>query len=97
MAGTLPISVEWSKGKQKITQSSKYKLLHIENTISLELKLSESADTGEYSCRVTNKAGSCLCSGVLTAKGLHSEVNFIRFSTNAVSVLCKIIIFLYGF
>lgn len=69
VAGSFPISVEWSKGKQNITKSSKYKLLHIENTVSLELKLTESADTGEYSCKVTNKTGSCVCNGVLTAKG----------------------------
>lgn len=69
VAGSLPISVEWSKGKQKITNSSKYKLLHCENNSSLELQLTEAADTGEYSCKVTNKAGSCMCSGVLTAKG----------------------------
>lgn len=69
VAGSLPISVEWSKGKQKIQKSSKYKLLHLENTVSLELKLTESADTGEYSCKVINKTGSCVCNGVLTAKG----------------------------
>lgn len=69
VAGSLPISVEWTKGHQKITKSSKYKLLHIENTVSLELQLTESTDTGEYSCKVTNKAGSCVCDGVLTAKG----------------------------
>lgn len=69
VAGSLPISVEWSKGKQKIIESSKYKVVHIENTVSLELNLTEAADTGEYSCRLTNSTGSCVCSGVLTAKG----------------------------
>lgn len=69
VASSLPVSVEWSKGKQKITKSSKYKLLHFENTVSLELKLTDGADTGEYTCKVTNQAGSCVCSGVLTAKG----------------------------
>lgn len=69
VAGSLPISVEWTKGKQKISKSPKYKLLHIENKVSLELKLTEGADTGEYSCKVANKAGSSVCSGVLTAKG----------------------------
>ncbi|XP_049450272.1 titin-like [Epinephelus fuscoguttatus] len=69
VAGSLPVSVEWSKGKEKITKSSKYELLHDENTVSLQFKLSESYDTGEYSCKVTNTAGSCMCSGVLTAKG----------------------------
>uniref|UniRef100_A0A8P4G3Z3 Ig-like domain-containing protein n=1 Tax=Dicentrarchus labrax TaxID=13489 RepID=A0A8P4G3Z3_DICLA len=68
VAGSLPMSVEWCKGKQKITKSSKYKLLHTDNTVSLEFKLTESADTGDYSCKVTNTAGSSVCSGVLTAK-----------------------------
>uniref|UniRef100_A0A3Q3SIW3 Ig-like domain-containing protein n=1 Tax=Mastacembelus armatus TaxID=205130 RepID=A0A3Q3SIW3_9TELE len=70
VAGSLPISIEWRKGTQNITQSSKYKLLQIENTMSLEFKLTDSADTGEYSCKVSNKAGSTMCSGVLTAKEL---------------------------
>lgn len=69
VTGSPLLSIEWSKGKQKITSSSRYKLLHIDNTVSLQLKLTESTDTGEYSCRVTNEAGSCVCSGVLTAKG----------------------------
>lgn len=69
VAGSLPLLVEWSKGKQKITNSYKYKLTHVENSLSLELKLTEGADTGEYSCKVINDAGGCLCSGVLTAKG----------------------------
>ena len=69
VSGSLPLSVEWSKGKQRISNSSKYKLLNADNTVSLELTLTESSDTGEYSCKVTNQAGSCVCSGVLTAKG----------------------------
>jgi len=72
VSASLPISVEWYKGNEKITKSSKYNLVHIENSVSLEFKLTESADTGEYSCKVTNEAGSCVCSGVLTAKGLKA-------------------------
>uniref|UniRef100_A0A672FZ46 Ig-like domain-containing protein n=1 Tax=Salarias fasciatus TaxID=181472 RepID=A0A672FZ46_SALFA len=68
-AGSQPLSVQWSKGKENISSSSKYKLLHADNTMSLEFKLSQSSDTGEYSCKVSNSAGSCVCSGVLTAKG----------------------------
>lgn len=87
VAGSLPLSVEWSKGKQKITNSSKYKLMHVENSLSLELQLTEGADTGEYSCKVTNDAGSCVCSGVLTAKGSHPEVDFITFLTHRLLVM----------
>lgn len=74
VSGSLPISVEWRKGKENITKSSKYELLCIGNTVSLKFKLSEGADTGEYSCKVINKAGSCVCSGVLTAKGWPSKI-----------------------
>uniref|UniRef100_A0A667WR14 Ig-like domain-containing protein n=1 Tax=Myripristis murdjan TaxID=586833 RepID=A0A667WR14_9TELE len=52
VAGSLPMSVEWTKGSRKITTSSKHKLSHVDNTVSLELKLAESGDTGEYSCKV---------------------------------------------
>lgn len=69
LSGSLPFVVEWYKGKQRITKSSKFKLVHIGRTVSLELKLTEGRDTGEYSCKVTNEAGSCVCSGILTAKG----------------------------
>lgn len=69
VAASLPISVEWSRGKQKIHMCSKYKLCHIKNCVTLQFKLSQSDDTGEYSCRISNTAGSCVCSGVLTAKG----------------------------
>lgn len=67
--GSLPFLTEWCKGKQTISEGSKYKLLQIGRTVSLQFKLSEGGDTGMYSCKVTNEAGSCVCSGVLTAKG----------------------------
>uniref|UniRef100_A0A672I8S7 Ig-like domain-containing protein n=1 Tax=Salarias fasciatus TaxID=181472 RepID=A0A672I8S7_SALFA len=73
-AGSQPLSVQWSKGKENISSSSKYKLLHADNTMSLEFKLSQSSDTGEYSCKVSNSAGSCVCSGVLTAVIPKSDV-----------------------
>lgn len=69
VGGSLPISVEWNKGRRRITSSSKYKLMHIDHTVTLEFKLAESGDTGEYFCKVANEAGSCVCSAVLTAKG----------------------------
>ncbi|XP_068457588.1 titin-like [Clinocottus analis] len=68
VSASLPISVEWLKGKEKIAKSSKYELVHLENRVCLEFKLTEAADTGAYSCEVTNAAGSCVCSAVLTAK-----------------------------
>lgn len=85
VAGSLPLSFEWSKGKEKITKSPKYKLLQSERSVSLELQLSESSDTGEYSCTVANEAGSCVCSGVLTAKGWHSD--FLTVSTSGLLAL----------
>lgn len=67
--GSLPFFTEWYKGKQTVSDGPKYKLIQTGRTVSLKLNLSESGDTGAYSCKVTNEAGSCVCSGVLTAKG----------------------------
>lgn len=69
VAGSPPLSVEWSKGKLQLSSSSKYKVFGSENRFCLEFQLNEAADTGQYSCRATNSAGSCVCSGVITAKG----------------------------
>uniref|UniRef100_A0A673ANX2 Titin n=1 Tax=Sphaeramia orbicularis TaxID=375764 RepID=A0A673ANX2_9TELE len=87
VSGSLPMSVEWSKGRQKISEGFKYKLLQLENTVSLELKLSESSDTGEYSCKVWNSAGSCVSSAVLTAKGQSSDVNAITCRNRALGCI----------
>lgn len=75
MAGSPPLTVEWSKGKLQLSSSSKYKVSGSENRFCLEFQLNEAADTGQYSCRATNSAGSCMCSGVVTAKGLHLNIH----------------------
>uniref|UniRef100_A0A673ARS2 Ig-like domain-containing protein n=1 Tax=Sphaeramia orbicularis TaxID=375764 RepID=A0A673ARS2_9TELE len=80
-------SVVTIEGRQKISEGFKYKLLQLENTVSLELKLSESSDTGEYSCKVWNSAGSCVSSAVLTAKGQSSDVNAITCRNRALGCI----------
>lgn len=68
-SGSLPISVEWFKDGTKLTGKTKYTLVQDNNSAFLEIEQLEKADTGTYSCKLTNKAGSCECSGTLRVKG----------------------------
>lgn len=69
ISGSLPISVEWQKDGTKITSGVKHKLIQQDNSVSVEIEQLERADAGSYSCKLTNAAGSCVCSGSLTVKG----------------------------
>lgn len=69
VSGSLPISVEWFKDGTKLTGKTKHKLVQDNNSVSLEIERLEKADTGTYSCKLINKAGSCECSGTLRVKG----------------------------
>lgn len=69
ISGSLPITVEWVKDGTKLSGRTKHKLLQHDNIVSLEIECLEKTDTGMYTCKITNKAGSCECSGTLRVKG----------------------------
>uniref|UniRef100_A0A8C3XMM8 Ig-like domain-containing protein n=1 Tax=Chelydra serpentina TaxID=8475 RepID=A0A8C3XMM8_CHESE len=71
VSGSLPITAKWYKDGKEIYDSAKYKSLCHENTVSMEVSNLELADTANYTCSVTNIAGSDSCSAVLTVKGLE--------------------------
>uniref|UniRef100_A0A6Q2XBV8 Ig-like domain-containing protein n=1 Tax=Esox lucius TaxID=8010 RepID=A0A6Q2XBV8_ESOLU len=60
-AGSLPISTQWMKDDHVLASKTKYLFEHKDNTVSLKIKTFEEEDTGEYLCKITNKAGSCVC------------------------------------
>lgn len=69
ISGSLPISVEWKKDGTKISSGLKHKLIQQDNSVSIEIEQLERADAGLYSCKLTNAAGSCECSGSIVVKG----------------------------
>lgn len=70
VSGSLPITAKWYKDGKEITESAKYRSLCHENTVSLDVNNLELTDSANYTCSVTNVAGSDSCSAVLTVKGL---------------------------
>lgn len=69
ISGSLPISVEWQKDGTKISSGIKHKLIQQDNSVSVEIEQLEASDAGLYSCKLTNAAGSCSCSGSIKVKG----------------------------
>lgn len=78
ISGSHPITVEWVKDGTKLSGKTKHKLVQDDNSVSLEMECLEKADTGTYTCKLTNKAGSCECSGTLRVKG---QIAFVVFSS----------------
>lgn len=76
ISGSHPITVEWVKDENKLSGRTKHKILQDENSVSLDIECLEKADTGTYTCKLANKAGSCECSGTLRVKGQMAFVIF---------------------
>lgn len=72
VSGSLPITAKWYKDGKEISDSAKYRTLCHENTVSLEINNLELTDSSNYTCSVTNIAGSDSCSAILAVKGLDS-------------------------
>uniref|UniRef100_A0A803SYW7 Ig-like domain-containing protein n=1 Tax=Anolis carolinensis TaxID=28377 RepID=A0A803SYW7_ANOCA len=68
VSGSLPITAKWFKDGKEMPDSAKYRSLCHENTVSLEVSNLELTDSANYTCSVTNVAGSDSCSAVLTVK-----------------------------
>uniref|UniRef100_A0A8B9P8T5 Ig-like domain-containing protein n=1 Tax=Apteryx owenii TaxID=8824 RepID=A0A8B9P8T5_APTOW len=58
VSGSLPVTAKWFKDGKEITDSAKCRSLCHENTMSLEIANLELADTANYTCSVSNVAGS---------------------------------------
>uniref|UniRef100_A0A8C5S067 Ig-like domain-containing protein n=1 Tax=Laticauda laticaudata TaxID=8630 RepID=A0A8C5S067_LATLA len=68
VSGSLPITAKWYKDGKEISDSAKYRSLCHENTVSLEINNLELTDSSNYTCSVTNIAGSDSCSAILAVK-----------------------------
>uniref|UniRef100_A0A8C3F5P4 Ig-like domain-containing protein n=1 Tax=Chrysemys picta bellii TaxID=8478 RepID=A0A8C3F5P4_CHRPI len=58
ISGSLPMSVSWFKHDDELTTSAKYTVVFAEGSASLEIKHLDTNDSGIYTCRATNSAGS---------------------------------------
>ncbi|KAH0621550.1 hypothetical protein JD844_022945 [Phrynosoma platyrhinos] len=69
--GTAPLSVQWFKGDAKLTTGGACYIMTEALSSYLELYAVKPTDSGVYSCKVSNVAGSVECSANLFVKGLH--------------------------
>uniref|UniRef100_A0A8V5GDR7 Uncharacterized protein n=1 Tax=Melopsittacus undulatus TaxID=13146 RepID=A0A8V5GDR7_MELUD len=61
VAGSQPLTVAWYKNNQEVHSSPHCEISFRNNTLILHIKCVEQSDSGLYTCKVSNEAGSVLC------------------------------------
>lgn len=69
VSGSQPVSVAWFKDEQEISSSDKYDISFKSNVAVLCIRSSQVADSGSYSCRASNEAGTVSCSVTVGISG----------------------------
>uniref|UniRef100_A0A8C6LD64 Ig-like domain-containing protein n=1 Tax=Nothobranchius furzeri TaxID=105023 RepID=A0A8C6LD64_NOTFU len=69
------VTFKWYKSGIEIRQI-KYKITFKNGAASLEILDLLVADSGTYTCEVSNNAGSDSCSTIVAVKGVHSDNNW---------------------
>lgn len=70
--GTTPLTVKWFKGDTELVTGGACYIMTEALASYLELYAVKPTDSGKYTCKVSNVAGSVTCSANLFVKGLHS-------------------------
>lgn len=74
VSGSPPISVDWFRNGLKLVSGEKHQMSFSDNLCILEVNSLSNSDTGTYTCKATNVAGSDECSAVLTVQGQYMMV-----------------------
>lgn len=61
VAGSQPMIVNWYKDNKEIFSSDRYDMTFKSNTAVMVIKSTSSSDSGTYTCKVSNEAGSASC------------------------------------
>lgn len=95
VSGSPPISVTWFHNGLKLVSGEKHQISFSDNLCILEVNSLSHSETGTYTCKATNTAGSDECSAVLTVQGGYmmvrkpSELFFSLSLLKPSAVFCK--------
>ncbi|RXN00522.1 Titin [Acipenser ruthenus] len=70
VSGSQPMNISWFKDDQEIQLSDSYDMSFKSNVVQLCLKKARLSDTGSYTCKVSNEAGTTSCNVSVLIKEL---------------------------
>lgn len=76
--GTTPLTVKWFKDDTELVTGGACYIMTEALASYLELYAVKPTDSGKYTCKVSNVAGSVTCSANLLVKGLRSH-SYLKF------------------
>lgn len=93
MAGSPPMSINWFHNGMKLVSGEKHNITFTDNLCILEVNSLSNSDTGTYTCKATNVAGSDECSAVLTVQGQYIMVSKLSELLFTLSLLKLLLVF----
>lgn len=69
VSGSQPLIVAWYRNNQEIYESPNCEISFKNNVLLLHVKSAGQNDAGLYTCKVSNEAGSVLCTSSVVIKG----------------------------
>lgn len=91
--GTPPLSIRWFKGVDELKTGGSCYIAKENTSSSLELYAVKTSESGNYVCKVSNKAGAVECSANLFVKGLTSSL-FLQLRIPSLTLLPRVSLFL---
>lgn len=70
MEGSAPLSVQWQKDENWISEDPKIERRFENNVATLRIPACEANHGGKYTCQVVNEAGQDKCFATLTVQGI---------------------------
>lgn len=71
VSGSQPLTVNWYKDGTEIFSSASYDISFKTSVAMLCIKKSQLSDSGTYTCKVTNEAGTASCEVSVHITGIH--------------------------
>ena len=71
--GSLPLSLQWQKDENWITEDSKIQRMFDNKEATLSIPACEPTDSGKYTCQVVNEAGQDKCFATLVVQGTSAS------------------------
>lgn len=75
--GSTPLQIKWFKDSQELLSGASRSVWKDDTSSVLELFSARTADSGSYTCQISNDVGTATCKATLFVKGVQPNLFFL--------------------